>query len=245
MFVGHSPKKITLFFPMVYCITQQIFENFFKLKSVNKFNCSEMEIEENQGAVVAENPDIQLFGRWTLDTIDVNDMSLVDYIAVKDKHAKYLPHSAGRYQVKRFRKAQCPVVERLVCSLMMHGRNNGKKLMTMRIVKNAFEIIHLLTGENPVQILVNAIINSGPREDSTRIGRAGTVRRQAVDVSPLRRVNQAIWLLCTGAREAAFRNVKTIAECLADELINAAKGSSNSYAIKKKDELERVAKSNR
>lgn len=70
---------------------------------------------------------------------------------------------------------------------------------------------------------MTAIINSGPREDSTRIGRAGTVRRQAVDVSPLRRVNQAIWLLCTGAREAAFRNIKTIAECLADELINAAK----------------------
>lgn len=75
--------------------------------------------------------------------------------------------------------------------------------------------------------MVNAIINSGPREDSTRIGRAGTVRRQAVDVSPLRRVNQAIWLLCTGAREAAFRNIKTIAECLADELINAAKVSSS------------------
>jgi hypothetical protein len=34
---------------------------------------------------------------------------------------------------------------------------------------------------------------------------------------------QAIWLLCTGAREAAFRNIKSIAECLADELINAAK----------------------
>lgn len=70
---------------------------------------------------------------------------------------------------------------------------------------------------------MDAIINCGPREDSTRIGRAGTVRRQAVDVSPLRRVNQAIWLLCTGAREAAFRNIKTIAECLADELINASK----------------------
>jgi small subunit ribosomal protein S5e len=71
------------------------------------------------------------------------------------------------------------------------------------------------------------------------------IRRQAVDMSPLRRVNQAIWLITTGSREAAFRNVKTIAECLADELINAAKGSSNSYAIKKKDELERVAKANR
>lgn len=81
--------------------------------------------------------------------------------------------------------------------------------------------------QNPLQVVVNAIINSGPREDSTRIGRAGTVRRQAVDVSPLRRVNQAIWLLCTGAREAAFRNIKTIAECLADELINAAKVSSS------------------
>ena len=52
--------------------------------------------------------------------------------------------------------------------------------------------------QNPLQVLVDAITNSGPREDSTRIGRAGTVRRQAVDVSPMRRVNQAIWLLCTG-----------------------------------------------
>ena len=70
-----------------------------------------------------------------------------DYISVKEKYAKYLPHSSGRYQVKRFRKAQCPIVERLACSLMMHGRNNGKKLMAVRIVKHAFEIIHLLTGE--------------------------------------------------------------------------------------------------
>ena len=102
-----------------------------------------------------------------------------------------------------------------------------------------------MTDQNPIQVAVDAIVNCGPREDSTRIGSAGTVRRQAVDVSPLRRVNQAIALLPIGAREASFRNVKSIAECLAEELINAAKGSSNSYAIKKKDELERVAKSNR
>jgi small subunit ribosomal protein S5e len=189
---------------------------------------------------VAELPEIKLFGKWSTEDVQVSDISLTDYIAVKEKSAKYLPHSSGRWQVKRFRKAQCPIVERVVNSMMMHGRNNGKKLMCVRIIKHAFEIIHLLTGENPLQVLVNAIINSGPREDSTRIGRAGTVRRQAVDVSPLRRVNQAIWLLCTGARGASFRNIKTIAECLADELINAAKGSSNSHAIKKKDELERV-----
>ncbi|KAJ4373307.1 hypothetical protein N0V83_003601 [Neocucurbitaria cava] len=166
-----------------------------------------------------------------------------DYIQIRTP--VYISHSAGRYAVKRFRKAQCPIIERLTNSLMMNGRNNGKKLMAVRIVAHAFEIIHIMTDQNPIQVAVDAIVNCGPREDSTRIGSAGTVRRQAVDVSPLRRVNQAIALLTIGAREASFRNVKSIAECLAEELINAAKGSSNSYAIKKKDELERVAKSNR
>jgi small subunit ribosomal protein S5e len=144
-----------------------------------------------------------------------------DYIQIRAP--VYLPHTAGRYASKRFRKAQCPIVERLTNSLMMNGRNNGKKLMAVRIVKHAFDIIYLLTDQNPIQVTVDAIVNCGPREDSTRIGSAGTVRRQAVDVSPLRRVNQAIALLTIGAREAAFRNVKTIAECLAEELINAAK----------------------
>lgn len=128
---------------------------------------------------------------------------------------------------------------------MRNGRNNGKKLMAVRIVRQTLELIHVLTDENPVQVLVNAIINSGPREDSTRVGSAGVVRRQAVDVSPFRRVNQALYLMATGSRESSFRNIKTIPECLADEIINAARGSSNSYAIKKKDEIERVAKANR
>merc|ERR1719272_85359 len=167
---------------------------------------------EVEVAAEMDEPELKLFNKWSLEDIQIDDISLV---------------------------------ERMINSLMMHGRNNGKKLMSLRIMKHTFEIIHLLTGENPVQVLVSAVVNSGPREDSTRVGRAGTVRRQAVDVSPLRRVNQAIFLLTSGARSASFRNIKTIAECLSDELINAAKGSSNSYAIKKKDELERVAKSNR
>jgi len=96
-----------------------------------------------------------------------------------------------------------------------------------------------------LQVFVKAIVNAGPREDSTRVGAGGIVRRQAVDVSPFRRVNQALYLLGIGAREASFRTIKTLAECLADELVNASKGSSNSYAIKKKDEIERVAKANR
>ncbi|KAH9304933.1 hypothetical protein KI387_009337, partial [Taxus chinensis] len=176
----------------------------------------------------------------------VSDLSLADYIAVSEnKHATFVPHTAGRYSVKRFCKAQCPIIERLTNSLMMHGHNNGKKLMAVRIIRHAMEIVHLLTDQNPIQIIFDVVILSGPREDATRIGSTGVVRRQAVDISPLRRVNQEIYLITSGAHESAFRNIKTIAECLADELINVAKGSSNSYAIKKKDEIERVAKANR
>jgi ribosomal protein S7 len=42
---------------------------------------------------------------------------------------------------------------------MMYGRNNGKKLMAVRVVKHAMEIIHLLTDQNPIQVIVDAIIN--------------------------------------------------------------------------------------
>jgi small subunit ribosomal protein S5e len=189
--------------------------------------------------------DIKLFGKWSFDDVEVADITLEDYIAVKPRHAVYLPHTAGRYQMKRFKKAQCPIVERLVNTLMYHGRNTGKKILAVNIVKSTFEIINLTTDRNPLQVFVEAIINSGPREDSTRVGSAGVVRRQAVDVSPFRRVSQALYLISVGARQSSFRNIKTIAECLADEIINASKGSSNSYAIKKKDEIERVAKANR
>ena len=62
-----------------------------------------------------------------------------DYIQIRSP--VYVPHSAGRYAAKRFRKANCPIIERLTNSLMMHGRNNGKKLMAVRIVDHAFEIV--------------------------------------------------------------------------------------------------------
>uniref|UniRef100_A0A8D2F9V9 Small ribosomal subunit protein uS7 domain-containing protein n=1 Tax=Theropithecus gelada TaxID=9565 RepID=A0A8D2F9V9_THEGE len=114
---------------------------------------------ETAAPAVAETLDIKLFGKWSTDDMQINDISLQDYIAVTEKYA------------------------------------------------------------------------NGLWEGSTRIGRAGTVRQQVVDESPLHHVNQAIWLLCKGAHEAPFWNIKTIAECLADELINA-----------KKEELQRVAK---
>ena len=46
----------------------------------------------------------------------MSDISLEDYIAVKPKYARFTTHSAGRFQKRRFRKAQCPIVERCVRS---------------------------------------------------------------------------------------------------------------------------------
>mgnify|MGYP000362625862 CR=1 FL=1 len=170
----------------------------------------------------------KLFGKWSYQGVECSDMSLAAYIQVKTvRQQVYVPYTAGRYQKRRFKKAQCPLIERLATMLMTSsGRNNGKKQMAVRIVKQTMELIHLLTGENPLQVTVDAISQGGAREDSTRIGSGGVVRRQAVDVSPLRRVNQAIYLICKGARESSFRSLKSIAETLADEIINASKVST-------------------
>jgi small subunit ribosomal protein S5e len=194
----------------------------------------------------SQSGEAKLFGKWSYAEVNVEDLCFKDYIAIKEKAQVFLPHTAGRYQVKRFRKVQCPIVERLVGSLQYHGRNTGKKSKAIRIVRHTLEIIHLLTGKNPLEVLIGAIVNSGAREDSTRIGSGGTVRKQAVDVSPMRRVNQAIYLITVGARDHSFRSFKSIAECLADEIINAEQNNAQgSFAIKKKEEIEKVAKGNR
>ena len=49
---------------------------------------------------------------WSDKSVEVKDISLTDYIQIR--HAVYLPHTAGRYSKKQFKKAQMPIVERLV-----------------------------------------------------------------------------------------------------------------------------------
>ena len=47
---------------------------------------------------------------------------------------------------------------------MMKGRNNGKKLLAVRIVAHSFEIIHLLTDQNPIQVRTDRGSHSTKRE---------------------------------------------------------------------------------
>lgn len=189
--------------------------------------------------------EVKLYGTYDYN-VKIDDITQTELIAINSCKANvYIPHTSGRYQVKRFRKATCPIVERLTNCLMRHGRNTGKKNMAINIVKQALDIIALSTGKNPIESILKAVSNGGPREDSARTGSGGTAKKTSVDVSPMRRINLALYLIVQGARKASFRNIRNIAECLADEIIACAQGSPSSFALRKKEEIERGAKSNR
>ncbi|NPA23887.1 MAG: 30S ribosomal protein S7 [Crenarchaeota archaeon] len=189
-----------------------------------------------------DGSEIKLFGKWSYEDVIVRDPGLRRYICLKPV---LLPHTEGRHQKRRFGKAKIPIVERLINQLMHPGRNSGKKHKAYNIVKRAFDIIWLRTGKNPIQVLVDAIVNAAPREEITRIVYGGIAYPVSVDVAPQRRVDLAVRWLTEGARQCAYNNPKPIEECLADEIIAASMNDPKSYAIRKRDEVERIAASAR
>lgn len=183
-----------------------------------------------------------MFGKWEFEGIEITDPGLKRYVSLKPV---YVPHSMGRHEHRRFRKAEVNIVERLVNNLMRPGRSAGKKVRTINLLRNAFEIIHLRTGKNPIEVLVKAVDNSAPCEDTTRISYGGVVYHMAVDVSPQRRVDLALRFISEGARKVTFGNPRSYEECLAEELVLAANNDMKSEAIRKKNEMERVARASR
>ena len=186
--------------------------------------------------------EIKLFGKWSFKDVQVRDIGLQRYIALKPMVA---PHSMGRHEHKRFRKANVNIVERLVNNLMRPGKNAGKKAKATNIVKQALDMISLRTGQNPIQVLVKAVENSAPCEDTTRISYGGVVYHLSVDVAPQRRVDLALRHISEGARQASINNPRSIEECLADELTLAANHDIKSYGVSKRHEIERVAQASR
>jgi len=186
--------------------------------------------------------EIKLFQKWSFKDIQVTDLGLQRYLNLTPM---VTPHSMGRHEHQRFRKAKVNIVERLINNLMRPGKNAGKKAKTTNVVKQAFEIINLRTGKNPVEIMVKAVENSAPCEDTTRISYGGVVYHLSVDVAPQRRIDLAIRHISEGARSASLNNPRSIEECVADELILAANNDIKSYAVAKRNEIERVAQSSR
>ena len=191
---------------------------------------------------MSKGEEIKLFAKWSFDGTEVADPGLKRYISLKPV---YIPHSMGRHEHRKFRKAEVNIVERLINNLMRPGSSAGKKDRAISLVKNAFEIIHLRTEQNPIQILVRAVENSAPCEHTTRISYGGVAYRMAVDISPMRRVDVALRLLSEGARKTAFGNPRSLEECLAEELILAANEDLKSYAVQKRNEIERIARASR
>ena len=189
-----------------------------------------------------EHPDLKLFGKWSFQGIEVNNVGLKRYISLKPI---LIPHSMGRHEHGRFHKSEVNIVERFVNNLMRPGRSAGKKERVINLVRNAFEIIYLRTGKNPIEVLVRAVESSAPCEDTTRISYGGVVYHQAVDMAPQRRVDIALRLLSEGARKASFGNPRPLEEYLADEIAFASENDIKSNAIKKRNEMERVARSSR
>ena len=154
----------------------------------------------------------KLFDKWDLDEVEVQDLGLKRYICLDET---IVPHTLGRHVKRQFAKSKVSIVERLMNKIMRTQRNSGKKNKAYNIVKEALEII---------------------------IKYGGIGYQVAVDISPQRRVDLSLGFLTRGTLQAAFKNKRSVAECLASELIFASEEDTRSFAIQKKEEKERVAK---
>ncbi len=184
----------------------------------------------------------KLFEKWDFAEVEVKDPSIRNYINLVPI---FVTHSGGRNAKQQFSKSNLNIVERLINKMMREENNTGQKITVCRIVKEAFEIINKKTGQNPLQMLVNAVTNAGPREEIVRLQYGGIAVPKSVDSSPQRRVDTALRLIAEGAQQAAFGRKKSLAGALAEEIIAAANNDLKGYAMGKKGNIERVAKAAR
>ena len=178
----------------------------------------------------------QLFGKWSVTDIEYSDPSTERYINVTP-----VAHTMGRHASKQFKKSEVSIVERFINRLMQTEENTGKKQQTLNIVRDAFELVHERTEENPVQVLVRAVENAAPREETVRLKYGGISVPKAVDVAPQRRVDQALKFLAEGVYNDSFKSATPVEEAVANQLVRAADYDVGVYAVSQKEEKERVA----
>lgn len=183
-----------------------------------------------------------IFGKYDSTEVIIDDGGLAKYI---DLTPTNVPHSGGKHANRWFGKSKLSIVERLINGIMRTEKYTGKKMKAYKTVSMAFDIVAEKTKKNPLQILIEGLENAAPREEVTKLQFGGISVPKAVDVSPQRRLDIAIRNLSTGVVKASAKNKKPIHECLADEMMLAARGEMTSYAVAKKEEIERVAQSAR
>jgi len=197
-------------------------------------------------------PKFKIFDLYDLSEIKVEDPGLKSAINLEPK---LVLKDYGR-NFQKFGQLKVNIIERLMNRVavaghrgkkhkIIVGRATGKYTRNMKIVLGAFKIVEEKTKQNPVQVLIKAIENSAPRDEVTVIEYGGARYPQAVDVSPLRRVNLALKHLVHGSSDKAFNKKKKFSQALAEEIIMASEQNGESFAIKKKKEAEAQADSAR
>jgi len=182
-----------------------------------------------------------VLAKYNKDEVKIEDQGLARYMNLETENI----YHGGIYNNKLFAKSKIPIVERIINNIMRTENYNGKKIKSYKVVRDAFEIIDKRTKKNPMQVLVDAIQNAAPKEETTRLRFGGISVPKAVDVAPQRRLDIAIRNICTGVVNSTYKNKKSIEKCLAEELIKASKNDVNSFAVAKKNDVERIAKSAR
>lgn len=192
--------------------------------------------------------EMKIFGLFDASEVRVEDPGMKKVINL---NSKLMLKSHGRIKWDPTR-AKVNVVERLVNLLQVPGSRGkkhriitswitGKHTRCTNIVIDAFKIIEEKTGENPLRVFIRAIENGAPRDEVTAIEYGGARYPQAVDVAPRRRLNLVLRYFVNGAYDKAFNKKATIVGALAKEIMLAAEGSSESYAISKKNDAEKQA----
>ncbi|MFZ1490483.1 MAG: 30S ribosomal protein S7 [Ilumatobacteraceae bacterium] len=128
----------------------------------------------------------------------------------------------------------------LVTQLTNKVMLSGKKSIAEQIVYDALKIVEEKTGAEPIATLKRAVDNVKPPLEvkPRRVG--GATYQVPVEVRPRRATTLAIrWIVDFGRK----RREKTMAECLAGELLDAANGLG--AAMKKRDDMQKMADSNK
>ena len=128
------------------------------------------------------------------------------------------------------------VITKLINQIML----DGKRGKAETIVYDAFDMIHERTGENANDVFTKAMENVTPQLEvkARRVG--GANYQVPVEVSPDRAQALALRWIVNATRS---RGGKTMADKLANELIDASNGTG--AAVKKKEDTHRMAEANK
>ena len=129
---------------------------------------------------------------------------------------------------------------KVVTKLVNHIMKDGKKGTAQNIIYDAFDIVKEKTGEEAMVVFEKAMNNIKPALEvkSRRVG--GANYQVPVEVKPDRAQALAFrWL----AQYARLRNGHSMAENLANEIIDASNGTGAS--VKKKEDTHKMAEANK